>query len=140
MAKQPARQPTIIAQDLFIAEYFANGGRKKAAAEKCDIGWTTIKRWFAEDPEFVERVNEFHDTWKENLRAVALRRASEKSDVLLIFMLKSIDPATYDDNLRKAIFLHRMGIHDPDAQPPTRILLVRGDAPGDVVNDAPTTH
>lgn len=124
-----ARKSTEIAQDLFITEYFANGGRKKAAAEKCEIGWTTVKEWFQRDKAFVERVDEFHDTWKDNLRAVALKRASERSDVLLMFMLKSIDPSTYDDNLRKAIYLSKLGIQDPDAQKPIQITFSRGDGP-----------
>lgn len=124
-----ARKSTEIAQDRFIAEYFTNGGRKKAAAEKCEIGWTTVKEWFAKDAAFKSRVDEFHDTWKDNLRAVALRRASEKSDVLLMFMLKSIDPATYDDNLRKAIYLNSLGLTDPDAQKPIQITFSRGDSP-----------
>jgi hypothetical protein len=118
-----------IAQDKFIAEYFANGGRKKAAADKCEIGWTTVKEWFKEDEEFRERVEEFRDVWCDNLRAVALKRASEKSDTLLIFMLKSLQPETYHDELRIRKWEHDRGLTGGLDNLPVRAVLVREAPP-----------
>lgn len=123
------KQSNVNAQDAFIAEYFVNGGRKKAAADKLGIGWTTVKRWFQTDEAFRERVEDFRDMWRDQLRAVAFKRATEKSDVLLMFLLKSLEPDTYDDAIRRERYLAAHGIQQNDNAIPIRAILVRDDPP-----------
>lgn len=120
----------IIAQDKFIAEYYLNGGRKKAAAESSGCGWSTVKSWFADDEEFKKRVEEYREVWREDLRATARQRAVEKSDVLLMFLMKADQPEVYDDNVRKAIYLAKIGVPDPDTQKPVQIIMQREPMPG----------
>ena len=54
-------------------------------------------------------MKEAREQWHEGLRAVAMKRAAEKSDVLLIFLLKSLKPDLYDDELRKTKYLIEQG-------------------------------
>jgi hypothetical protein len=129
------KKPNQVAQDAFIAEYFANGGRKKAACEKLGIGWTTCKDWFVEDPAFVKRVEEFRDFWRENLRAQAIKRGMEKSDVLLMFMLKSLDPETYDDTTRHAKWMIDHDIDIDDGARIPNIIFVSEEAPPQVASE-----
>lgn len=119
-----------VKQDEFIAEYFANGGRKNAAAKKVGVDYSTTKRWIENDPTFKARLDEFKDMWEDNLRAAALKRATEKSDTLLIFLLKSLNPAQYDDELRKQKWLAEHNLHQAQ-QVPTQVVLVRGRMPGE---------
>jgi hypothetical protein len=123
------KTPNRLKQEEFVTEYFANGGRKRQAGEKLGIGWTTVKTWFATDPVFKEMVEDFKESWRDNLRAVALKRATEKSDTALIFMLKALDPEMYDDNIRKLRWLADRGMKDPDAIPTISAVLIRGDGP-----------
>lgn len=120
--------PNLAAQDAFIAEYFANGGRKKSAGDKLGIGWTTIKTWFANDEKFRERLEEFREMWRDQLRAMAYRRAMEKSDVLLMFLLKSLEPETYDDATRRDKYLADHNLQS-EAFVPVRAVLVRDEEP-----------
>jgi hypothetical protein len=135
LQKKNPKKPNQPAQEQFIAEYFANGGRKKAAADKLGIGWTTVKTWFQKDEAFRERVEEFRDMWRDQLRAVAFKRASEKSDTLLIFLLKSLEPETYDDQVRNAKYLAANNINVNNTVP-IHAILVRDEPPLQVVNGA----
>lgn len=130
--KTNPKGPNVNAQDAFIAEYFANGGRKQAAAKTCGIGWTTVKKWFQHDEAFRERVEDFRDMWRDQLRAVAFKRATEKSDTLLIFLLKSLAPEEYDDQVRNAKYLAQHGIQT-DQFIPVRAVLVADTPPAGVV-------
>ncbi|TXH14441.1 MAG: hypothetical protein E6R03_09260 [Hyphomicrobiaceae bacterium] len=129
MSTKNPKQRNTLAQDEFIAEYFANGGRKKAAADKLGIGWTTVKTWFQKDEEFKAKVAEFQDMWAENLRAVAIQRATAKSDVLLMFLLKSLLPETYDDAMRIKKWELERGLGSNADNVPIRAILVRDASP-----------
>lgn len=48
-----------------------------------------------DDAEFAESWDEALDEGVENLEAIALERAADKSDILLMFMLKGAKPETY---------------------------------------------
>lgn len=129
MSKNNPKKANSVAQDMFIQEYFSNGGRKKAAADKLEIGWSTVKNWFQNDEDFRNRVDEFRDVWRDNLRAVAFKRASEKSDNLLMFLLKSLEPETYDDNLRAIKWRQQQGMGGADGLTPLRVTLVTEPEP-----------
>jgi hypothetical protein len=116
-------------QDAFITEYFANGCRKRAAARTLEIQWSTVKAWFKNDTEFVERVNEFRDMWLEELRAAAFQRAMAKSDMLMMFMLKSLNPEEYDDNIRRDKWRIENGATSLDAESPIQVVMLREPEP-----------
>jgi hypothetical protein len=124
-------------EDAFIEAYWENGGRTDVTAKKLGIPVQTVYSWFKR-PDFREKVQERQAVWAEALRARALQRALDKSDTLLIFLLKSIAPETYDDNFRRTKWLTERGYSDPDAPVPVRAILIRGDEP-ERVRDATST-
>jgi len=115
-------------QLAFIQEYVNNGGFLIQAALKVGIDPNTARvRWF-KDPEFLEELRHHMEQWHEELRAAAMERARKKSDILLIFLLKSIRPDLYDDEVRRQVWLDRNGIQDSSKQP-LRAVLVREEPP-----------
>ena len=54
---------------------------------------------------------------KRNLSLVARRRALDRSDTLLIFLLEARRPHTYRDNARVGVMHHEYG-HEQTAAPP----------------------
>lgn len=127
---RPPKPRNVNAQDAFITEYFANGGRKQAAAKVVGVDYSTVKRWFQHDAAFRERVEDFRDMWRDQLRAVAFKRASEKSDTLLIFLLKSLEPETYDDQVRNAKYLAAHNIQTEQFIPVRAVLVADAPPPG----------
>lgn len=124
-------------QDAFITEFIANGLRKKAAADATGNGWSTVKEWFQFDEDFNQRVQDAKAEWLDNLRAAALKRAIQKSDTLMIFLMKSLDPECYDDNVRRAKWLAENNIQDPDAQGPVNVYLMRDAEPERLADEVP---
>jgi len=114
--------PTV-QQDRYIEAYVSSGGMTKTALRKAGATHEQLKQW-RQDPEFVERFNEAMEHWHEELRKAAFIRAQQKSDVLLIFMLKALKPDVYDDDIRKANWMAKQGLLG-DQNLPVRATLVR---------------
>jgi hypothetical protein len=110
----------------FIEAYIECGGQRYVAAKKLGLNNETIGKYFAE-PTFLDLVAKVNERWHEDLRSVAMERARAKSDILLIFLLKSIRPDLYDDEIRKQIYMNTHGLQDQN-QAPIRAILVREEA------------
>lgn len=110
-------------QDRYIDAYVSSGGMTKTALRKAGATHEQLKQW-RQDSEFVERFNEAMEHWHEELRKAAFIRAQQKSDVLLIFMLKALKPDVYDDDIRKANWMAKQGLLG-DQNLPVRATLVR---------------
>ncbi len=82
----------------FLA-FLASGGTVAAAARS--IGMSRMNAYLTRDadPAFAAEWDAAIDEGTEQLEQVAIQRGIEKSDVLLIFMLKGRKPDTYRDNL-----------------------------------------
>lgn len=110
-------------QNEFIRSYVTSGGLTQTALRKANITLDTLKQWRM-DSEFVERYNDAMEQWHEDLRKAAFIRAQQKSDVLLIFMLKALKPDLYDDDIRKANWMAKQGLLG-DQNLPVRATLIR---------------
>lgn len=110
-------------QDDFIHEYVTNGGITQVALRALGIKSSELRKW-QQDPKFTDRLAEATERWHEDLRKAAFIRAQQKSDVLLIFMLKSLKPDIYDDDVRKANWMAKQGLLGNDNLP-VRATLVR---------------
>lgn len=131
-----AKKVNVVAQDLFIQSYIANGGKKIQACKKAGIPYSTYKNWL-KDPAFLERMDEARVHHVEELAHYGLQRAKEKSDTLYIFHMKALDPERFDDNIRKAKWLAENGIQDPDAQGPVTVVLMRDEEPARLADEVP---
>ena len=76
---------------------FRKYGMKSKALEDADITFPTLRRWIEEDEVFAKAIedlaDETHLTWKDDLEEAGLRRALSRSDQLLMFFLKKLDPS-----------------------------------------------
>lgn len=96
--KHPAKQKA------FLAAYAKTGNISDAARlAKCDR--SNHYHWMA-DPDYAEKFQAAQDNAVEDLESVARRRAKAGSDLLLMFLLKSLRPATYRDNFKGEIKVH----------------------------------
>lgn len=124
-----ANSPRQIAEDqsarkaLFIQEYISSGGMTQTAISKSGITRAILKEW-KQDPSFQADLQEAEELWFEELRKAAFIRAQQKSDVLLIFLLKAMKPQVYDDDLRKAQWMATQGLLG-NQNLPVRATLVR---------------
>lgn len=71
------------------------GGSVKAACSSQRIGRTTYYRRLKSDPEFRTLAEEAIEEGTDELEDVAVTRAKESSDTLLIFLLKARRPDKY---------------------------------------------
>ena len=122
-------------QDDYIHEYVTNGGITSAALRTLGIKMSELKKW-QQDQQFTERLSEATERWHEDLRKAAFIRAQQKSDVLLIFMLKSLKPDIYDDDVRKANWMAKQGLLGNDNLP-VRATLVRDNTFNVVLSSEP---
>ncbi len=101
-------------QEKYIASHIKCAGVKSRAAADCGISRDTVNSWFAKDEDFRIAVRAAEEQLYETLLAAAMKRAMEKSDNLLMFLLKSHEPERFDDNIRKAKWLAENNLIDPD--------------------------
>lgn len=110
-------------QAAFIEEYVANGGMTDQALDSVEATRGDYMHW-RDNPEFNAALDAAVDRWYEELRRSAFIRAQQKSDVLLIFLLKALKPELYDDDIRKAKWLANQGLLG-NQNVPVRATLVR---------------
>ena len=72
------------------------GAPTKQAAQIAGVSKATLYRWRDEDPEFAQAWLESRDKSMEDLEVAAYRRAIQGNDRLLMFLLKSHMPLTYN--------------------------------------------
>jgi len=83
--------------DIFFSVLEQTGNITTACAGS-GIARKTIYNYINSDPEFKTRVDDAKETAIEHLEGIALERARGGSDVLLMFLLKSLRPERYRDN------------------------------------------
>ena len=73
-----------------------SGASTRQAAQIAGLCRGTLYRWRDEDPEFAQAWRESRDNTMEDLEVQAYKRAIEGNDRLLMFLLKSHMPLTYN--------------------------------------------
>lgn len=82
-------------RDRFLSAFSECGNISEAARiSKCN---RTLHYEWLEDPEYVKQFQDAKEQAIEQLELVARTRATLSSDLLLIFLLKSLRPETYKD-------------------------------------------
>ena len=76
-----------------------SGASTTDAARIARVHRTTPYFWRDQDPEFAQAWRESRDTLIENLEIEAFQRAAKGNDRLLMFLLKSFKPETYNRRL-----------------------------------------
>lgn len=109
-------------QNSFLKHYISSGGITKEALKSSGANREELDQWMA-DEKFRKAHKEAQSDWVEELRKAAMLRATAKSDVLLMFLLKSLQPDVFDDDVRKQQFVGLAG-QNKDAIP-VRATLVR---------------
>ena len=87
-----------VKQQAFLAAY-AKTGNVTAAARQAKCHRASHYDWLA-DPDYGDAFQQATDEAVEGLEAKARKRAKHGSDLLLIFLLKSLRPAVYRDNFK----------------------------------------
>jgi hypothetical protein len=83
-------------RERFLAK-LALGMSVQAGCDAAAFSRASAYRWRSEDPEFAEAWDRAIDEGTDRLEDIAMARASEKSDVLMIVMLKARRPEKYQD-------------------------------------------
>jgi hypothetical protein len=110
------------AQKQFLSTYASNGGITKAALKAAGVSREELAEWKADNPKFKNAIKDVEQHWIEELRKMAFMRAQTKSDVLLMFLLKALQPEVYDDDVRKQQFV---GLSNQKDNIPVRATLIR---------------
>jgi hypothetical protein len=109
-------------QQQFLDAYNASGGLTKVALSESGTTRSELADWKSSDDEFKAALKIVEDDWIEELRKMAIVRASAKSDLLLMFLLKSLRPDVFDEDVRKQQFV---GLNANPNNIPVRATLVR---------------
>jgi len=80
----------------FLAE-FAKCGVRGLAADRVGLRRHTMRDWIEKYPKFKEKFEEIQERFVDGLETVAIERAKEKSDSLLMFLLKAKRREDYGD-------------------------------------------
>jgi hypothetical protein len=83
-------------KDRFL-KAFETCGNITQAAEIAKIDRTSHYIWMNADPAYPERFEAAQEAAIQSLEKIAWERAKNKSDLLMIFMLKSLRPERYRD-------------------------------------------
>ena len=83
---------------LFLGA-LTEGASVTAACDRAVITRRTVYVWRAADPEFAAAWDDAIEAGTDALEDEALRRAKDKSDTLLIFLLKARRPEKYKDRV-----------------------------------------
>lgn len=94
-------------QDCFLEAYVAAQGNITAARKLVKVDHKTVWRWFHEDEEFGKRLNRKMLEWEFMLRQKAFQMAMSGDRVMIIFLLKFVNPF-FDDAFRGKILLGEM--------------------------------
>src|SRR5262249_4189353 len=93
----------------------AEGEPVSRAASAVGVARNTLYGWRKSDAEFSRAWDEAWEQGADLLEAVALERALNGSDLLLIFLLKGRRPHRYRDNVRHEVD-HRVTVSVEDAR------------------------
>lgn len=124
-------------QRIFLRAYGNSSGITKTGLRESGATRQELQEWLTDD-NFKKAYKEAQDDWVEELRKAAMLRATTKSDVLLMFLLKAMKPDVFDDDVRKSQYV---GIQNNKDAIPVRATLVRDNtivftsAQGDELRD-----
>lgn len=113
------------AQEAFLDAYRELGTIKEAAAV-AGIHRNMIYYWQEVDPEFAPRFKGADQDSRDALVAEARRRAMERSDILLMFLIKQKDPSF------RETFKHE---HTGPGGEPIRITEIVVEMPAEVMEE-----
>lgn len=82
-------QARIADQKETILKWLSKSFSKSAAIARAGISFQQFKKWEREDTLFAQMVEDAIDIGTDTLEDVATGRAKRKSDILLMFLLKS---------------------------------------------------
>jgi len=82
-----------------VLEEFVSCGNIGIACDKAGIRRGTHRDWMEKYPRYKQLVDEVQERFWDNMEVVAHQRAREKSDALLIFLLKANKPEKYRDTV-----------------------------------------
>jgi len=71
------------------------------AAKAAGVARPTVYAWQANDPVFAEALKQAQTVAKHNLEGSLYQRAITRDTIAAIFLLKSMDPAKYQDKLQQ---------------------------------------
>lgn len=108
-------------QKQFIRQYISSGGITKIALKESAATREELEQWRT-DQAFQKAYKEAQEDWVEELRKAAMLRATSKSDVLLIFLLKAMRPDVFDEDVRKQQYI---GLSASKDNIPVRATLIR---------------
>jgi hypothetical protein len=108
-------------QKNFIRYYISSGGITKVALKQANATRDELNEWKTQD-SFQKAYKEAQEDWVEELRKAAMLRATSKSDVLLMFLLKAMRPDVFDEDVRKQQYV---GLSASKDNIPVRATLVR---------------
>lgn len=97
-----------VRQTQYIAAHIACNGVKAKAARKSGINIGTVEYWFRENESFARSVKLAEQEICADLIGVGIKRAKERSDVLLMFFCKAFMPEMFDDNVRRKQFIEEI--------------------------------
>ena len=91
----------IISDDLKkrFLEVFGETCNMSTSAESLDIPRSTVYYWLRSDPQFKEHFDQARLDGAEVLEDVAIKRATDTSDRLISFLLKSYRPERFGDKI-----------------------------------------
>ena len=124
---KPAKGHKDHLKEPFLKE-FHKIGFIYATCEKIGIDPKTVYRWRQNDEKFSSDFNEAQNKNTEVLERVAMTRAIRKSDLLMIFLLKSLNPQKYKERFAHELdtktveiivtqFINAIKKHAPDFCP-----------------------
>lgn len=96
-----------------ILDAMTKGHSMTKAAKIAGVGRNALHEWKRDDEEFRHEVQAAFAAGTDTLADEARKRAFAGSDALLIFLLKSRDPATYNRRMLEGVVTHV----DAGAQP-----------------------
>lgn len=108
-------------QQEFIRSYISSGGITKIALKESGVTRAQLDGWKTESA-FQKAYKDAQEDWVEELRKAAMLRATSKSDVLLMFLLKAMRPDMFDEDVRKQQYT---GLSASKDNIPVRATLVR---------------
>lgn len=109
------------AQQSFIRSYVSSGGITKTALREAGVSRAQLDEWKTQTV-FQKAFKDAQEDWVEELRKAAMLRATSKSDVLLMFLLKAMRPDVFDEDVRKQQYT---GLSSSKDNIPVRATLVR---------------
>ncbi len=83
-----------------LLKALAQGRSVSAACEIAVIGRSAYHHWKREDPQFAADIDQAIEAGTDLLEDIALQRAAESSDTLLIFLLKARRPHLYRETTK----------------------------------------